>query len=564
MLCTALTVVTLEPTVPGRDPAGPPPNDRQDVVTTLAAHGLTGPSARARTVVLLVGGDSSPPDGPVVEGVVVRTADSMVRALVLAHAALTDGTKDVALVLDRAGGPGTVRASRVTLRGVPWQDRTAPGRPPSRGPVADTGRLLLWSGRRASDETRTRAQLRSAVGPMTDDTFRALPAVVSCGPGAGPVRAAALCRGEDPTAALDAARAVVADDPRPVALLFPGQGSQHTAMAAGLYTHEPVFTEAVDTVLDLMGDEGAAVRADWLGPHEPHIAVDDVRRAQPLLFAVDYALGKMVMSWGIRPTALLGHSAGELVAATFAGVVSLQDAVMMMRARVRHALSVPAGGMLAVAASEARLRPYLIGEVAVAAVNTGLQTMLAGPAAQLFTVEKRLREDGHTVVAVPATSPFHSPAMAPAADAVERDYAGIRFRPPDLALYSGYAGELMSERDALSPRFWARQITDTVYFGPALDQLLAAEDMLLVEAGPRQTLASFARRHPAVRSGASAVVAMLPARPDGPATDRRTVLGTVARLWTEGHDLDGSALDRLWADGSEHAALRSPVAAGRS
>ncbi|MFJ8097591.1 acyltransferase domain-containing protein [Streptomyces griseofuscus] len=502
----------------------------------------------------MVTGDSPPLPHGGVEDATVRTAESAVSALVLAHAELVDGTKDVALVLTGLGEPGPVQASRVTLRRVPQEDDSAS--------ASDTTRMLLWSGSRADDETRTRARLRLVVEGMTDDVFRALPAVVPPGPNPGPVRAAALCSSVNPTAALDATTAFTADSPRPVALLFPGQGSQHTGMASGLYRHEPVFTEAVDTVLDLMGAEGTAIRADWLTPHRPVIAMDDVRRAQPLLFAVDYALGKLITSWGVRPTALLGHSAGELVAATFAGVVSLPDAVTMMRERVRHALSVPAGGMLAVAASEDQLRPCLIAEVAVAAVNAELQTMLAGPTAQLSRVEKRLRADGHTVVTVPATSPFHSPAMAPAADAVEREYTRIGFRPPDLALYSGYTGGLMSDQDALSPRFWARQITDTVYFRQALDQLLAAEDMLLIEAGPRQTLTAFARRHSAVRSGASAVVPTLPARPKGPEADRRSLLGAVARLWTEGHDLNVTMFSGPWADGEGQAALPSPAALG--
>lgn len=88
--------------------------------------------------------------------------------------------------------------------------------------------------------------------------------------------------------------------------------------------------------------------------------------------------------------------------------------------------------MLAVAASEDTLRPYLRGDVAVAAVNARAQTMLAGPDEPLAEVAAALRADGHTVVAVPATSPFHCPAMAPASDAVEEAYRGIRLNEPRL------------------------------------------------------------------------------------------------------------------------------------
>ena len=316
-----------------------------------------------------------------------------------------------------------------------------------------------------------------------------------------------------------------------VALLFPGQGSQHTRMAAGLYGHEPVFTAAIDEVFALNGPAGADIRADWLSSR-PAIDIDDVRRAQPLLFAVDYALGQLVLSWGVRPVALLGHSAGELVAATLAGVFTLPDAVRMVAERVRHAVLVPAGGMLAVAGSEAELRPYLTGDVAIAAVNAPQQVMLAGSTGPLAEVGTALRAAGYVFRVVPATSPFHCPAMAPAAEATEAAYASVRLSAPALRLYSGYTGDLMTAQEATTPWFWARQLTDTVYFGPALDRMLSA-DMLLVEAGPRQTLTAFARRHRAVRTGVSAVVPLLPAKGVDDEADRRSVAAARARVRAE-------------------------------
>ncbi|WP_435849093.1 acyltransferase domain-containing protein [Streptomyces lavendulocolor] len=345
-------------------------------------------------------------------------------------------------------------------------------------------------------------------------------------------------------------------------------------MARGLYRREPVFTAAVDAALAHMGEEGQRIREDWLTTGRPRVPVDDVRRAQPLLFAIDYALGRMVLGWGVRPVALLGHSAGELVAAVVAGVVSLSDAVAMVMTRVREAVRIPAGGMLAVAASETQMAPYLNADVAVAAVNAAQQVMLAGAAEPLAAAEARLRADGFTVVTVPATSPFHSPAMAPASDAVEADYRGIPFREPALPLYSGYTGALMRPEDALSPRFWARQITDTVHFRAALEELVAIEDVLLIEAGPRQTLTAFARRHRAVRLGASAVSPLLPARGGTAEADRQSVLAAAARIWTEGHDLDMDAVSRLWtwsdeedaapSAGAGAAARREPAPALRS
>ncbi|MFE7409628.1 acyltransferase domain-containing protein [Streptomyces laurentii] len=503
------------------------------------------------------------------EGFTVRTVGGPGQVLRRAHQELHEGTADLALVAEfGAPDPQTITVYAVkraaeavadgdTVLGI--LDMFAPGdvapplRPlwqPPRGTDPDRHRLILWSGRDAADEARVREELLPMLSGVHRERFPALPVTVPRGTAPGPVRGAAVAVSALASRTVHKARAADASRPRPIALMFPGQGSQHAGMAAGLYRREPVFTAAVDAVLAHLGEEGHLIRADWLDPNRATIGIDDVRRAQPLLFAIDYALGRMVLGWGVRPVAVLGHSAGELVAATLAGVVSLRDAVEMVRARVREAVKIPAGGMLAVAASEEQLLPYLTGDVAIAAVNANQQVMLAGSQGPLDAVRDRLKADRFTAVAVPASSPFHSPAMAPASDAVETAYRDIPLREPRLPLYSGYTGTLMSPEEARSPRFWARQITDTVYFRDALDELLAADDVLLVEVGPRQTLTAFARRHRSVRLGAGAVVPLLPARRGTLEADRQSVLTAAARIWTEGHDLDLDAVSRLWTWGA--------------
>ncbi len=274
-------------------------------------------------------------------------------------------------------------------------------------------------------------------------------------------------------------------------------------MATEYYGADPVFTSTMDAFFDVAGD--GLLKDDWLG-RSSHIDIDDVRRAQPLLFAVDYALAKMAESRGIRANALLGHSAGELVAGTLAGVFSFEDGVASQMERVKQAVHIPPGGMLAVAGTEDQLRPYLVGKVAIAAVNAARQVMLAGPFDELDHVGKALKRDDFIVAVVPATSPFHCAAMAPAAAGCERQLTGIRLNAPNRTVYSGYTGDLLTEKDATRPEFWAWQIVDTVYFGAALDRMLSTGPQTLVEVGPGQTLSSFARRHRAVRTGESQVV----------------------------------------------------------
>lgn len=307
-------------------------------------------------------------------------------------------------------------------------------------------------------------------------------------------------------------------------------------MAAGLYGSEPAFTAAMDEVFGLLGDEGSRIRSDWLS-ESPRVPIDDVSRAQPLLLAVDYSLARTAMSWGAEPSALLGHSVGELVAAVIAEVFSLDDAVRLLADRVSRVARTPRGGMLAVAAAHGELLPFLADGVSLAAANGPRQTLLAGLDGPLTAAERRLRHAGYTCARAASRHPFHSPVLEPALAGSGALFAGMRMCPPALPLFSGYTAALMTPEEATDPEFWARQPAVPVLFWPALNALLATGDFLLLDAGPRQQLATLARRHRAVASGRSAAVAILPARPGQPAADRRSILTAVARLRADGHEL---------------------------
>jgi acyl transferase domain-containing protein len=319
--------------------------------------------------------------------------------------------------------------------------------------------------------------------------------------------------------------------PRPVALLFGGHGSQHPMMATQLYGTEPVFTHAMGELFGPLGTDGDRLRADWLAGHP----VDAAERGQPLLLALGYALGRTLQSWGVRPTALLGHSIGEVAAATVAGVLSMSDAAGLMATRTAAYRYAMPGGLLAVAGSTEELAPFLFGDVCVGVVNGPRQTMLAGPASELRDVADRLRSAGRTCVPARIPLPFHSPVLQPLAAVSEAALAKVELRPPDIDIYSTITARRLTHREAVDPGFLAAQVWRPVLFAPALDALLADQDVLLVEAGPARALTALARRHPAVEAGRSAVVAMLPGSAGRRGADRAAVLETAATLWLEGH-----------------------------
>ncbi|MFE3718129.1 acyltransferase domain-containing protein [Streptomyces cyaneofuscatus] len=316
------------------------------------------------------------------------------------------------------------------------------------------------------------------------------------------------------------------------ALLLPGQGAQHARMGAELYEHEPTFASVFDNFIDLMGEEGQRLRSDWLSSH-PELPVDDGRRAQPLLFAIDYALGKVLELRGLRPSALLGHSVGELAAAALSGVFDLPSAARIMAARSRVLATAPAGGMLAVAGTPeavTKIIPPRLADrgVVVGAFNAPQQTVLAGPEDELVRTEQALKEAGLVARRVRALEPFHSPVLAPAAKEFARAVAAEPLHAPGIPIYSARTGRLVSDREAVDPTFWAHQIAEPVLYWPALSALLDSGEYVLVEAGPGRALSIPARRHPAVRQGRSSLVCLLPAAEGGDA--RKTWQTGLAQL----------------------------------
>ncbi|MFJ8078092.1 acyltransferase domain-containing protein [Streptomyces sp. NPDC096176] len=307
---------------------------------------------------------------------------------------------------------------------------------------------------------------------------------------------------------------------RDVVLLLPGQGAQYPRMAAGLYDSDPVFTDAVDRCLALFGG-GEELRADWLGDH-PTIGIDDVRRAQPLLFTLDYALGRMILSWGVRPAALLGHSVGELAAATLAGVFSLQDAVAVMRDRVARIAPTDPGGLLTVAGTPDDVRPFLARhpQIAIGALNAPRQTVLAGLTGPLHAIAADLRRAGITTLPVAAHHPFHSPVLAPLFQDLTL-YRRITARPPRIPLWSAFTRTRLEADTVADPALWASHPVAPVHFWPTLDKLLSTGRHLLVETGPGKGLTTLACRHPAVRLGHHTTTALLPARSRTPDGDRQ-------------------------------------------
>ena len=330
----------------------------------------------------------------------------------------------------------------------------------------------------------------------------------------------------------------------PVVFMFSGGGAQYVNMGVELYASERVFRDAIDAcaqqLLPLVGYDIREVLHPTAEREEE--AAQRLRKtavALPCLFATEYALAQLWMSWGVRPAAMIGHSLGEYVAACLAGVFSLRDALSIVVTRSLLYDRVAVGAMLAVALSEAEVRPLLGPELAFAAINGPAQCTVTGPAPAVRQLQQRLEAAGAQCRELRIDVAGHSPAMAAVADELARAVAAIELHPPAIPFISNVTGTWARAERCTDPSYWAEHLCRPVRFGDGVATVLADGPCVLLEVGPGRTLTSLARAlvDPARQQ---LVQPSLRHRYDRE-TDLELLLTAVGKLWLAGVAIDWEA-----------------------
>ncbi|MGA8114183.1 MAG: SDR family NAD(P)-dependent oxidoreductase [Actinocatenispora sp.] len=324
-----------------------------------------------------------------------------------------------------------------------------------------------------------------------------------------------------------------------VAFLFSGQGAQYAGMAAGVYRAEPVFAEAFDACADGLRAELGEDLRDWLftpGDADTDEKLRQTRYTQPALFAVEYSLAKLWQSWGIEPAAMIGHSIGEYVAATLAGVFALPDALRLVAARGRLMQTMPAGSMLAVQADEESTRADLPAGLDVATVNGPGTCVVAGPTELVEQYAAALKERGVGSRKLRTSHAFHSPMMEPVLAEFTDLVAAVPRHAPTMPFLSNRTGDWITAEQACDPAYWASHLREAVRFGDCVSRLLSSGSWVMLECGPGNQLTGLVRMQ--VPSGGHKPVASLPG-PGGKNGDLDILYATAGRLWTVGVTLDG-------------------------
>jgi len=329
-----------------------------------------------------------------------------------------------------------------------------------------------------------------------------------------------------------------------VVFMFPGQGSQYVNMGVGLYISEPVFREEMDRCFEILKSLTGFDIKEILYPFPGEITqamsekINQTEITQPVLFVIEYCLARLLMKWGIKPNAMIGHSIGEYAAASLSGVLSLEAALTLVVLRGKLIQGMPGGAMVSVPLPEEEILQLLNPQLALAAVNSTSSCVVSGPHEAIDAFGKELKERGYEAKFLHTSHAFHSQMIEPILKEFEEEVSKITFNPPSIPFISNLTGKWISAEDACSPHYWAMHIRNTVRFADGLSKLLREHDTIFVEVGPGRTLSTFVNQHGDKKSGHT--ITNFIRHPNEDISDNFYLMNKIGQCWLHGLVVDWS------------------------
>jgi acyl transferase domain-containing protein/surfactin synthase thioesterase subunit len=356
--------------------------------------------------------------------------------------------------------------------------------------------------------------------------------------------------------------------------IFSGQGSQWWAMGRELWQQEPVFRAALEQCDALLCAHAGWSLVKELLADESQSCLAETNVAQPALFALQVALVDLWRSWGVTPSAVVGHSLGEVAAAHVAGVLSLEEAVRVVFHRGRAMQQATGQGKMAAVElslpeAESLLAGYT-GRLAIAAINSPTSLVLSGDATALEEVLQLLQNRQIFVRSLPVNYAFHSPQMEAFQSELVQSLAGLNPKPASMRIISTVTGQDGLGQD-FNAHYWGRNIREPVRFADAIGQLVQAQHTLFLEISPHPVLAVNLAQCLRHLGQEGTVLPSLRRQTE----ERAVILGSLGTLYTLGYPVAWNHLypsegrcvtlpsypwqrSRYWVDISENQPVEQP------
>ena len=329
-----------------------------------------------------------------------------------------------------------------------------------------------------------------------------------------------------------------------VVFMFPGGGAHYPGAGRELLT-QAAFRTAVDECFALMpADAPPQVRAVMFEcaaqDEQAQRLLQRPSVAIPALFVLEYALARLWASWGVRPTAVIGHSAGEYAAACIAGAMSLADALAIVVLRGQLFEAVPPGAMLSVDLPEAELRTLMQGlELDIAAINAPDLCIASGALEAIGALEQRLAQRGLEGRRLHIDVAAHSRLLDGVLERFRARLARMSFSAPSIPFISNVSGDWADEALIRDADYWVRHLRQPVRFADGLARLREMPEAVLVEVGPGQGLCALARQN---QLGAQRMILPSTSKAQETASDLALMLTSAGALWSRGRTPDWTAL----------------------
>lgn len=331
----------------------------------------------------------------------------------------------------------------------------------------------------------------------------------------------------------------VAEHKPQLVFMFAGQGKQYLNMGRDLYAREPIFRQTIDECLaHAQALTGSDYRRYLYPDHDDAVPelIANTAIAQPVLFCFEYALARLLIHYGLRPSAMVGYSFGEITVACVAEVVSLQDAIRLVVLRGQLMHDSPAGAMLSVPLPESEIRPLLEDRLSIA-VDNGDSCIVSGIQDDIAALHARLKSRRVLCIPLAGAHAGHSALLAEAANRLHERIAAIDFQKPAIPFVSTVSGTWITDQEATSRQYWSEQMLKPIRFYQAISTLLAEDKYTFVEIGPGRDLANIVERFAQYQERSIQIVDLI--RPEAlPVTDTLFFSNRLGLLWTLGGEIE--------------------------
>lgn len=336
-----------------------------------------------------------------------------------------------------------------------------------------------------------------------------------------------------------------AQNKKRVCFMFSGQGGQYQGMGRDLLSAEedsPVchtYQTYVNQLLQYIPKEEREQFKQIIWGDEASDTINQTKYSQMALFITEYSMAMTLISIGIIPDFLVGHSIGEVTAAAVAGVWSAEDAVKVVYMRGSLMQKQKTGAMLSVNVSEEGIGKYLkkSENVWISLCNTTNQCVLGGTFEGIEKIGALLKQDGIESKALRTSHAFHTPMMEAAASEFENFLDGLEMSENIIPIISNLTGKFANTKEMCKAKYWAAQIVSKVRFEEVLDTALKEEDTVLIETAGR-TLCSMAKHHKSIKTGQA--MFSLVRHPKEKRNDIEFLTSAIGKIWSEGISINWS------------------------